>query len=179
MQEIYVQTMKYNGDKHYSYPTLLLAQTHEVIALYGPPGRRLLHPGRSIDMALENPVIDFYFPDRHYNVFAGFYPDGSLRRYYCNVALPPTLEDGRLTWVDLDLDLIVGPDLSYTVDDEDEFAEHTVAWGYPPSLVETARGALAELMALVDARAFPFDGTALRLMAELQTQGLTAQHRPL
>jgi len=168
MTELYVQAMKYNGDKHFSYPSQMISQDPEVITVYGPPGRRLLHPGRGLDMSMENMTIDFFFPGRYYNVFAGFNLDGSFRHYYCNLCLPPELDAGQLTWVDMDLDLVVRPDLTYVVDDEDEFAERTIAWSYPPELVQTLRSALEELIALVESRSFPFDGTAQRLLCEIR-----------
>ena len=42
--------------------------------------------------------------------------------------------------VDLDLDVVRGTDGPLVVDDEDEFAEHQVALGYPPEVVAPGRG---------------------------------------
>jgi len=67
--------------------------------------------------------IETYFNDRWYNVFAVY--DGNtsaLKGWYCNLSRPAHWEDGEVHWVDLALDLVVLPDRSATVADEDEFA---------------------------------------------------------
>ena len=43
-----------------------------------------------------------------------------------------------MTAVDLDLDVVRRTDGTVYVDDEDEFAEHRVSFGYPPEVVELA-----------------------------------------
>jgi len=168
MRELQVQTYKYGGVKHYSYPVRLIEQRPDVVIVHGLYGRPLTHPGRSmVDWPVDNESVEFHFTARPYTVSAGWNADGSFRHYYCNVTLPATLAGGVLASVDLDLDLIVAPDFSYKVADEDEFAAHRQAWGYPDDLVELARESLAELIRLVEERRFPFDGTAFRLREQL------------
>ena len=58
------------------------------------------------------------------------------------------------------------------VDDEDEFAEHRVAFGYPDDVVAAAQGTCDELVAAVRAGLPPYDGTHLRWLTRLN--GLTA-----
>ena len=56
------------------------------------------------------------------------------------------------------------------VDDEDEFAEHQVAYGYPADVVEAAQASCDRVFAAVRARQAPYDGTArvwLDRLAEL------------
>ncbi|MBP2016778.1 protein associated with RNAse G/E [Symbiobacterium terraclitae] len=168
MVQLQVQQYKYGGIKHYSYPVRLIEQRPDCVIVHGPYGRPLTHPGRSlVDWPVPNESIEFHFTARPYSVSAGWNGDGSFRHYYCNVSLPATLKDGVLSSVDLDLDLIVAPDLTYRVDDEDEFEEHRQALGYPEEVVALAREGLAELMRLVEERRFPFDGSAFRLRDQL------------
>jgi hypothetical protein len=61
-----------------------------------------------------------------------------------------------VTAVDLDLDVIERFDGGVFVDDEDEFAEHQVAYGYPDWLVAGAEAESARLVAEVRARAQHF-----------------------
>jgi protein associated with RNAse G/E len=62
-----------------------------------------------------------------------------------------------LSYVDLDIDVLVQPDLSYQVIDLDEFAENAAKHRYPPSIVETAHHSLAQLILLIESHSFPFD----------------------
>lgn len=164
MRPMHVQEYKYGGVKHYSYPVRLISAAADVIIVYGAIGRPLNHPGRGlVNLPLNNESVEFHFTQRPYNVIAGWNPDGSFRHYYCNVATPATLEGKTVSCTDLDLDLVVRPDLTYHVEDEDEFEQHRADWGYPHEIVALAREGLAELIRLVESRAFPFDGTAQRL----------------
>jgi uncharacterized protein len=53
------------------------------------------------------------------------------------------------------------------VDDEDEFAEHQVAFGYPADVIEAAQASCDEVLAAVRAGVAPYDGTHRRWLAEL------------
>lgn len=87
--------------------------------------------------------------------------------HWIDTATPATFEDDRVTTVDLDLDVVRGPGGRVWVEDEDEFAEHQVLYGYPSELVENAERATAELeRALADLRE-PFDAVANAWLARL------------
>lgn len=57
---------------------------------------------------------------------------------YCDITTPVEFTDDVVTMVDLDLDVIRRVDGSVVVDDEDEFAEHQVSFGYPPDVIAAA-----------------------------------------
>ena len=101
--------------------------------------------------------VEYYWLDRWYNVFRFGGPDGALRNFYCNVNQPPSLNDHVLSYVDLDIDVVVNPDFSFQVLDLDEFEKNAVRYGYPLELQANARRALKELTNLIETRAFPFD----------------------
>ena len=70
--------------------------------------------------------------------------------------------------VDLDLDVIELADGHVFVDDEDEFAEHRVAFGYPPEVVSLAEESCAGVLEAVRRGRAPFDGpTADRWLRRL------------
>jgi hypothetical protein len=65
--------------------------------------------------------------------------------------------DGRLlTFVDLDIDVLVAPDFTYGVLDEDEFEAHAALYRYPPEVRARVPRALAELIDMIEHRRFPF-----------------------
>jgi predicted RNA-binding protein associated with RNAse of E/G family len=68
--------------------------------------------------------VETYFNDRWYNIFEIYdRDDGSFKGWYCNVGRPAVIEAGRISYVDLALDLWVDPNGVQTVLDEDEFME--------------------------------------------------------
>ncbi len=100
--------------------------------------------------------LEYYWTDRWYNIFRFAEADGTLRNFYCNIAQPAQLEGDVLSFVDLDIDVLVAPDLSYRVLDLDEFEAHAARYGYAPDLRERAHAALDELISFIERREFPF-----------------------
>ncbi len=100
--------------------------------------------------------LEFYWLDRWYNVFRFAKPDGQLRNYYCNVNVPPTFADGVLSYIDLDLDILVEPDFSYRIVDTEEFEQNVAAQIYSAEVQVYARKALDELVSLIETKQFPF-----------------------
>jgi hypothetical protein len=89
-------------------------------------------------------------------------PGQGLYGYYCNVATPLHFDGETVRYVDLQLDVRVFADgagaLEYRVVDEDEFEAARERYGYEDGLVTSARRAVDELVRMIEAREFPFDG---------------------
>ena len=79
---------------------------------------------------------------------AMFYTEHPEQAYelYVDITTPAVWDDNVVTAVDLDLDVIRRFDGSWFVDDEDEFAEHQVTYGYPPDLVAGAEAECARVV---------------------------------
>lgn len=90
---------------------------------------------------------EYYWLDRWYNVFR------FNERFYCNVTKPPSCDGSILTYVDLDIDVLVESDFSYKILDLEDFEANR----YPLDVQQHARRALEELIGLVETRAFPFN----------------------
>ena len=90
---------------------------------------------------------EYYWLDRWFNVFR------FNERFYCNVTQPPRFEDGVLTYVDLDIDVLVEKDFSYRILDEEDFE----AACYPAEIQHNAHQAVEELVTRIKARSFPFN----------------------
>jgi protein associated with RNAse G/E len=81
---------------------------------------------------------------------------------YCDISTPPQWRGpDEITMVDLDLDVVrLRAERRVFVDDEDEFAEHQVRFGYTPDVVSRAEQAAAWLLAAVGAGVEPFGSAA-------------------
>lgn len=86
---------------------------------------------------------------------------------YIDVTTPAVWDGSVLRAVDLDLDIVRGFTGTVIIDDEDEFLEHQVAFGYPPEVIAAARASADELEAAVVGRAAPYDGRHLQWLEEL------------
>jgi hypothetical protein len=81
--------------------------------------------------------------------------------------LPRWLNDGHLTAIDLDLDVIRRVDGTVFLDDEDEFEEHLVLFGYPDVVIDKARTTARWLMDAVASEREPFGSASRRWMERL------------
>ncbi|HEX9426123.1 MAG TPA: DUF402 domain-containing protein, partial [Pyrinomonadaceae bacterium] len=77
--------------------------------------------------------------------------------YYCNVNVPPTFDGETLSYVDLDLDILVEPDLSYRILDVEDFERNAETYSYSVEVKANAHRAVTELVNMIETRAFPFD----------------------
>jgi protein associated with RNAse G/E len=101
-------------------------------------------------------TIEYYWLDRWYNIFRFLKDGGGTRLLYCNINTPPSLEDSVLTYVDLDIDILVEPDLSYRILDLEEFERNTKYYGYSDETRRKAQAAVDELKQMIEGRQFPF-----------------------
>ena len=94
--------------------------------------------------------------DRWYNVFRFSDPDEQLKSFYCNINVPPNFDGEVLSYVDLDIDVLVQPDFTYQVLDFEDFERHAKLYQYPDDVKANTRRALKDLLDLIETRAFPF-----------------------
>jgi len=68
------------------------------------------------------------------------------------------LFDGRtLSYIDLDIDVLIQPDLSYRVLDAEDFESNAARYRYSDDVRQKAAMALTDLTKLIEGRGFPFD----------------------
>ena len=154
--EVIVRACKFDGTEHRRWPARLIGRVGSLVVLYATFDEEINHAllGK---IAPGTKSLEYYWTDRWYNVFRFSEPTGELRNYYCNVNAPPVFEDGVLSYIDLDVDILVAPDLSYSILDEDEFETHALRFNYPQEVRRNAQLALLELIHLIEGREFPFD----------------------
>ncbi len=115
---------------------------------------------------------------------ATFHAPGIWCDLYVDITTPGQWDGTVLRAIDLDLDVIrmapeppppsplapqnlsAGPGEVF-VDDEDEFAEHQVAYGYPADVIEQAQASCVAVLAAVRAGRAPYDGTHQHWLDEL------------
>lgn len=144
--EIVVRVYKYDGREHRTWRARLAKQVGPLIVLDAVFAEEVEHDllGRIAPGTVSK---EYYWLDRWYNVFR--FSD----RFYCNVTEPPRFDGSVLTYVDLDIDVLVEQDFSYRILDLEDFEISP----YPVEVKQKARQAVAELIRLVEARSFPFN----------------------
>jgi hypothetical protein len=102
---------------------------------------------------------------------ATFHGPGGTVLTYVDMTTVPLWDGTVVRTVDLDLDVIERLDGTVFVDDEDEFEEHQVAYGYPPEVVALALESKESVLAAVSGLAAPFDGSARHWLDVLRELG--------
>lgn len=175
---------KWGGRPHWEYDTRYLGEDEHGDWIGSPPGTFLSRPGRAYD-AEHAFVCLVPRPGAGGGAawVATFNGDGDAIKIYVDMSSVPVWThpddadggpDGvtRVTAVDLDLDVVRRADGEPVyVDDEDEFAEHQVAYGYPSEVVSLAEESAAWVFGEVVAGRAPFDDETparwLRRLADL------------
>jgi uncharacterized protein len=155
-KSILVRVDKYDGAEHRSWPAHIVEQTDSLLVLDAVFDEEIEHDLLGT-IASGTISVEYYWLDRWYNVFRFSTSDGELQSFYCNVTMPPSFNGRVLSYVDLDIDVLVKPDCSYRVLDLEDFEENASRYGYSPEVQEEAHAALAGLISLIERRSFPFD----------------------
>ncbi len=154
---ITVNSRKFDGRIRRSWSAGLVSRTAEHLVLIGRFEFDVKHNDLGHIAAGTISFEHFWF-DRWYNIFRFHEPDGRLKAWYCNVAMPPTFDGRVLDFVDLDIDVVVRPDMSHEVLDLDDFAGNSLSYGYTDDVIRRARTAVDEIVGLVDNGGLPRSG---------------------
>lgn len=155
-QTIIIRACKHDGREHRRWSAQLLKQEGSLLVLDAYFPEEISHDLLGT-IAVGTHSLEYYWLDRWYNVFRFAQPNGELRNYYCNVNVPPTIENDVLSYVDLDLDILVAPDYSYQILDAEDFEENAKLYGYSDETRANAGLAVEELVRMIGAREFPFN----------------------
>lgn len=155
-ETIIVRACKYDGREHRRWRAQLLKREGPLLVLDAYFPEEVTHDLLGT-IAVGTHSLEYYWLDRWYNIFRFAQPCGELRNFYCNVNVPPALENDVLRYVDLDLDILVAPDYSYQVLDAEDFDQNAKLYGYPDEVRTNARRAVDELVKMIEAREFPFN----------------------
>lgn len=154
-ENILVSVRKFDGTEHRNWRAQIARIDHSLIVLDAVFDQEIEHDllGKIECGTLST---EYYWFEHWYNVFRFARPDGTLRSFYCNVNVPPQFDGKVLSYIDLDIDLLVEPDLSYRILDVEDFEINAERYAYPLEVKAGAKRAVKELIELIEARAFPF-----------------------
>ena len=163
---LHVAMTKWGDRPHWEFDGLWLGADDLGDWVGTPAGVRHHRPG--FEFVSEVDTVTLFPRERWWA--ATFHAPGIWCRSYVDITTPATVTAGRVTCVDLDLDVVLlSPEQGGTwyVDDEDEFAEHQVAYGYPAEVVAAAEASRDEVWAAATTGTGAFDGRAARWLGAL------------
>ncbi len=156
VNEILLRALKYDRSPHLEWRAELIDESASRKICLTPPGTECIHHGRGFTYAMDHYALCVFLRDEWFNAMFDFKPDGSLLMIYCNVTLPYSVDSEGLSWVDLDLDVVMPSGSNASVVDVDEFEAHSCVYGYAASVVERARATADMLLDREKHGEFPF-----------------------
>lgn len=156
-ERIHVRYTKFDGSLHWHYDAVDLGEDehgHWISLRPGDAYRRGEEPARHAAHGFIGVIPRSEWWSAEFNPV----PMGDSMMYV-NVNTPATWDGTTVEMVDLDLDVVRRPDRSVAVLDEDEFAEHSKAMGYPRRVLDRARSTAAAMSLSLERGREPF-GTA-------------------
>lgn len=151
-----IRAQKYDRAPHVEWQARLVGEGTAGVAALAVPGATLLHHTKGLRIPQDHYCLSLFPRGAWYNAMLDFDRDGASLGVYCNVAMPYELASACLTWIDLDLDVLMAPDHSVALVDADEFEVNARRYGYPSRVVTRARAVAGELLALASRAAVPF-----------------------
>lgn len=152
---ITVRVLKHDGTEYRRWDAKLSHREGELIVLDGQFDVDVSHELLG-EIKRGMKTVEYYWANRWYNVFRFLNEDDSTRQWYCNINTPPQLENDTLSYIDLDIDILVQPDFSFKVLDEDEFEMNAKRYGYSEEEKLRALSAIDEVIGMIERRQFPF-----------------------
>jgi len=162
-RRVFIRAREYDGSPHWEHDAWLVRADAEIVITRTEPD---LPIARGDGGTYTSPYRTraHYWPDRWFNVIRLEEPGSGqapLSGFYCNIASPVEFDGDTVRYIDLQLDVrayaAADGSLTYNVLDEDEFEAARHRYGYDAALVARCRRAVEQLIALIEARAFPFD----------------------
>jgi uncharacterized protein len=120
---ITIHKLDSKGVEVFAYQGTVLLQTLKHMRIEARFNRRNVMLG-PLSLETGDRLVEDFFSDRWYNIFAIYQgKSGALKGWYCNLARPALIEKDHLYQEDLALDLVVLPDGTTHLLDEDEYIE--------------------------------------------------------
>jgi uncharacterized protein len=165
---------KWGARPHWEFDCVYLGSDRHGDWLGIPRGTGMARPGASYVAPTDQVgLVPPPGTDAERGWLATFHDVGGPVRVYVDITTPPTWDGATVRAVDLDLDVILGAGRHghggrVWVDDEDEFADHRVRFGYPDEVSRAAMASCERVQALVAGGHAPYDGSAAAWLARLE-----------
>jgi uncharacterized protein len=136
MRNVRVVYRKYDEKLHWHQWMQYLGEDQYGVWLGAPPNS-VSQRGEELELHHEQAHVQLFPRDRWFTAI--FNDEPRSTEIYVDVTTPVEFSDDQVTMIDLDLDVIRKRDGTVFIDDEDEFTDHQVKYGYPADVIEQAR----------------------------------------
>jgi protein associated with RNAse G/E len=110
-------------------------------------------------------AIFFPFPNEPFYIYELYSaePPYAFEGWYCNLNTPLERTADGYSYIDIDLDVYVNPDMTYRTLDEDEYRDHSTKYEYTEELRQTVERAMELVLERIQRVEFPFRPNVVNL----------------
>ncbi len=138
-----IQCYKHDGNIHRAWDEAVVLDIKKDYMVFAN-NRTKVTEAEGVTWRTKEPAIMYFFKNRWYNIIVQMKKDGIY--YYCNIATPFILEEGKIKYIDYDLDLRIFPKGDFRVLDKLEYEYHKKKMGYSNELDLVLKKALSDLI---------------------------------
>jgi protein associated with RNAse G/E len=155
MRPLCLRSKKYDGSLHYRYGVQEVERTPQRLITYS-------HPGQPVESYRgcwtgTRHLLSIFHRDQPFVQHVRWDGQWQPEFLYVDISTTTSWNDDTVGYIDLDLDLIQPFGVTEVkLDDEDEFEEHRLRWGYPEPLVRACWAAVAQVRERFAQGAAPF-----------------------
>lgn len=156
VMQLVVRKKKYDGQIKSEWEGELLASDDPnwIVVLHCPKRHQKFANG--LPIRADKLFLRYLHRVKPLNILVRYDADGQFLEAKFDAALPATQDDDIITFVDLDLDMMLESDFSSHLKDEDVFEQHRVAMNYSDEVVDLAWLGIDWAETLIEDRSFPF-----------------------
>ena len=149
-----IHCYKHDGNIHRAWDEAVVLDIKKDYMVFGNNKTKVTE-AEGITWRTKEPAIMYFFKDRWYNIIVQMKKDGIY--YYCNIATPFILEEGKIKYIDYDLDLRIFPKGDFRILDKLEYEYHKKKMHYSKDLDKVLREELTVLIDKVRVKDYPFN----------------------
>ncbi len=151
---VQIHSFKHNGHIHRCWERNYVLEDNENFLIVASKRTRVIEDdGRR--WYTHEPAVTILSKKDWFNAIGMLKEEGIC--YYCNIASPSIVSDGKIKYIDYDLDLKLYPDGNIKVLDEKEYARHKEQYNYDDRLDKVLNSEVKKIYYLMEKHLFPFD----------------------
>ena len=181
-EDVVLRYITRDGRPGMSWAARVVEDRADLVALHlpsGTPHKRwtAMPEGRVLaDAAWRRETLRLMFPGRWHSTWLTWNADGSFHGYYVNLEEPFRRTAIGFDTNDHQLDIVVTPELTWSLKDEDVVADRLADGSFSAELVDAIRAEANQVVREIETRRAPFDGSWVDWRKRRPAQSLPRLH---